>query len=110
MFECEILDGAAMNRLIVIGILVMLLGTISGCKKDESSTPPILPPGTVSEVEPNDVTPQNLGTLGSQDLVVSGAAANATDVDRFSIRISSATNLLAKVAWTGAADLDLSVL
>lgn len=81
---------------------------IPGCKKSESPAGPP-PPTTIQEAEPNDVSPQSLGTLGSTDLVVNGTAANASDVDRYAVTLSGLVTLHASVSWSGGGDLDLSV-
>ena len=102
-----------MNRLHIISLfLVFLLGFAAGCsKKDSGPTGPSggTQSGDFQEVEPNDFTPQGLGVLGNTDDNVAGSAANATDVDRYSITLNGQANLLAKVSWQGTADLDLWV-
>ena len=91
-------------------ILASLIGVIAGCKKDEGPSEPVIPPGTVNEVEPNDQTAQSLGALGTTDITVNGGAATANDVDKFLVNLSAAsTNLRAEISWTGAGDLDVGI-
>lgn len=86
----------------------IIIGFLSGCsKKDSGSTGPILT-GPM-EVEPNDQTAQALGTLGSTDYALSGSAANASDVDRYSIVTTGTINLFVSVSFAGGADLDVGI-
>ena len=102
------MDRVAVAAL-ALGVFFFLF---SGCKK--SSTEPTDggtsgTPTSVTESEPNDVTPQALGTLGSSEITVSGTAANDKDIDRFSLALAGTTNLFVKVAWQGTSDLDLGI-
>jgi hypothetical protein len=91
----------------VLGLVLMVFWY--GCSK--SSTEPASPSGggNVNEAEPNDLTPQALGGLGSSDYTVTGVTSSGTDVDRFSVTLSATTNFLAKVSWQGTGDLDLAI-
>jgi hypothetical protein len=93
--------------------VLFLLGLVPGCsKKDSGPTGPGSggpPPGTIQEIEPNDVTAQSLGALGSTDITVAGTATNGVDVDRYSIILNGQANLFAMVSWQGSADLALWV-
>jgi len=91
-------------------IAVSVLGCLSSCsKKDSAPTGPAPTAGAVQEIEPNDGTPQNLGTLGTSDITVSGTV-NAFDVDKFSIALGATVNLYASVGWQGSSDIDLGVM
>ncbi|GEM_PF-4775184 len=87
-------------------LLFLSLGIIGGCSK-EGDDP--VDPGSSAETEPNDVTPQPLGTLGASDINFPGSTANANDVDRFSIITTAPLNLHAKVAFGSTADLDIGI-
>jgi hypothetical protein len=101
-----------MNPSTVVILLACCLVLSCGCQKDAGPAAPSVPPptsGTLQEVEPNNVTPQALGTLGTSDITVNGTMADGNDIDKYSIGLTGATNLLAKVSWQGSADLDLTV-
>lgn len=98
-----------MKRQLLFLIIVIAITWFSSCKKDDGSTGPP-PSSTIAEVEPNDNTPQALGTLGSTDLTVSGSAANASDIDLYSIALDGGGNLYARISWSGGSDLDLGVM
>lgn len=97
-----------MKRQFVFFTLVLTLALVSSCKKESGSTAP--PSGGIQETEPNDNTPQALGTLGTSDLAVNGSTANANDVDLYSIVLDSNGNLYVAVSWSGGSDLDLGVM
>jgi hypothetical protein len=95
----------------LVFICLLLIGTIAGCKKDDSS--PAAPPpasGTVTEVEPNDQTAQALGALGTTDVTVNGSGATVSDIDRYSIILGATTNLHADITWTGGGDLGVGIM
>ena len=95
----------------LVFMCLLLVGTISGCKKDDNGTsaPPVTP-GTVNEVEPNDQTAQALGALGTADLTVSGSASLANDVDKYTITLGAVSNLHADITWTGGGDLGVGIM
>lgn len=64
----------------------------------------------IQESEPNDVSPQSIGSLGTVDLFVAGEASSASDVDLYSIQLTVATNMFISVSWQSAADLDLGIM
>jgi hypothetical protein len=100
-----------MKRRYIVGACVILVAVLVGCtKSDVATNPPAEPAGTVAELEPNDVTPQFLGTLGTTDIVVTGATANARDVDRYSITLTGTTNLLVRDSALVAGEVILSVM
>jgi hypothetical protein len=100
-----------MNRLLIVAALVALAAVLGGCPKDDAVTnPPSAPAGTLAEVEPNDMTPQSLGTLGAADIVIAGSTANANDVDRYSITLAGTTNLLVRDSASVAGEVMLSVM
>lgn len=88
---------------------VLLLMLALGCSKSGNGTtePPAPLPG-VAEVEPNDVDPQYLGPLGTEDIRVRGTAAGSGDVDWYWIVLNSTMNLHASVDW-GSGDIDLGL-
>ena len=90
--------------------MTLALGLLAGCGGKSSSPTAATPPPSSQEVEPNDVTPQALGTLGSTDIVFAGSCSSASDVDLFSVVVPSSTNVFVSTSWTGASDLDLAVL
>ena len=87
---------------------ILLIGIISGCKKDDVSTAPPAT-GTVNEVEPNDQTAQALGALGTTDITVVGSASTANDVDKYTITLGATTNLHADITWAGGGDLAVGI-
>jgi hypothetical protein len=100
-----------MKRRLIVAALVALATLPGGCTKDNVVTnPPSTPAGTIAEVEPNDVTPQPLGTLGAADIIVTGSTANANDVDRYSLTLAGTTNLLVKDSALVAGEVMLSVM
>jgi hypothetical protein len=100
-----------MKNSLLILVMSGLLGILPSCKKsDDGPTGPNLPLGTVAEVEPNDLTAQSLGTLGTSDASVAGSTASATDVDRYSITLSAVTNLHVSLTWQGGSDLNVGVM
>jgi hypothetical protein len=99
-----------MNSRITYVLLLVLL-VCSGCSRKESGpTEPSPPTTNATEVEPNDVTPQNLGPLGSTDIILSGSTSSQTDVDRFQITLATTANLHVSLSWPTAADLDVGVM
>lgn len=94
-------------KLAAFSLIVILLLSLAGCKKESTSEPP---PST-SETEPNDLASQAnpLGTLGATDLQIGGVASSTNDVDRFSVIVPAAANMLASVSWQGAGDLDVAI-
>jgi hypothetical protein len=94
--------------LAVAAAAAMLLS--SGCGKSDKVTDPWPPSGSTGELEPNDATAQNLGVLGTADVVVAGTAASTTDVDQFVITLTQATNLGVQISWSGSSDLDVGVM
>ena len=98
----------AMKRLSVLISIVCILGLASGCKKDDGGGP--ITPTPTGDTEPNDVTPQSIGILGTSDILTPGIASSDTDIDRFAITIPAGTNLHVSIAWQGTADLNLGVM
>lgn len=90
----------------VLLLVILVLVGIAGCKKDEAGPAP----GPASDIEPNDVTPQFLGTLGTADFVTPGITTSNTDIDRFSVTIAAGTNLHVAIAWQGTSDLNFGVM
>ena len=101
------MKAKTMKRFSILLAILLLLGIVAGCKKDSE---PAAPPSPASDVEPNDVTPQSLGTLGATDITTPGTTASDTDVDRFSVSIAAGTNLHVSVAWQGTSDLNIGVM
>jgi hypothetical protein len=104
-----------MHRMAQFAIVSLMLSLVTGCggKSGNAPTaPPVVPPvvPTVQEQEPNDVTPQALGTLGSEDIILAGTSASQHDIDLYSINLPSASQVFVSVAWSGSSDLDLAVL
>jgi hypothetical protein len=102
-----------MNSSTIAIFLASCLGLSTGCQKDSGPVAPSVPQtasGIYQEAEPNDATPQAIGALGASDIVVNGTMANGTDVDKYSISLTSVANLLAKVTWQGVGDLDLTIM
>ncbi len=97
-----------MKQFTLMLLLSVSLGLIGGCKKESDGDDPV-DPGSSAETEPNDVTPQSLGTLGTSDITFVANTANANDVDRFSIATTATLNLHAKIAFSSGADLDIGV-
>jgi hypothetical protein len=96
-------------RLVLICLL--LIGTISGCKKDDEGTaPPPVAAGTVNEIEPNDQTAQALGALGTTDVTVVGSASTANDIDKYTVILGATSNLHADITWAGGGDLGVGVM
>ena len=88
-------------------LAVLCIALVSGgCSKSGPSEPSPTPDG-IPEVESNDVTPQALGTLGTGDIRVNGTCGGS-DVDWYSIAVTSATNFHVSVDW-GSGDLDLGI-
>lgn len=91
--------------------IAIIFLTTSGCKKDGGAPAgPGPTPGGIAEVEPNDNTPQDLGTLGTSDVTVNGSTANSNDVDIYAITLGTGGNLYASVSWSSGSDLDLGVM
>jgi len=65
--------------------------------------------GSIAEIEPNDVTAQILGALGTTDKVVSGNAGGRNDVDYYSVTLSAPASIHMALSWTGAQDLEVGV-
>lgn len=100
-----------MKLLIGTAVILFVLATAPGCKKDDSGpTAPTVAPGTVNEVEPNDQTAQALGALGTTDVTVNGSALSASDVDKYTITLGATTNLHADITWTGGGDLGVGIM
>ena len=100
-----------MHRMAQFAIVSLILSLVTGCggKSGNAPTaPPVVP--TVQEQEPNDVTPQALGTLGSEDIILAGTSASQHDIDLYSINLPGASRVFVSVAWSGSSDLDLAVL
>ena len=100
-----------MKDIRIVAMVLLVMGYLSGCSKSEDGgTPPAqpLPPANTQEAEPNDSSPQALGTLGSSDIVLRGSSASTGDVDRYSIVLGGTANLFASIAFTSG-DLDLAV-
>lgn len=88
--------------------LIPFVLLVSGCGGGDSApTAPI--PGNPTETEPNDFTGQPLGTLSSTDIVVSGSAASAADVDLYTVTSAGPTALLVSLDWNTASDLELTI-
>jgi len=95
----------------LVFICSLLIGTITGCKKDDSG--PAAPPvaaGTVNEVESNDQTAQALGALGTTDITVIGSTSTANDIDKYAIILGATTNLHADITWAGGGDLGVGIM
>jgi len=99
--------SAMRNRVVAAAVVLLLVG---GCGGKGSITEPWPPAGSTGEVEPNDAAPQNLGVLGTADVVVAGTAGSASDVDQFVITLTQTTNLGVQISWSGSSDLDVGVL
>jgi hypothetical protein len=97
------------RRILSSLLIVATMLFLDGCKSDETTEPTPTPVGS-AEVEPNDITANELGTLGTTALAVSGVTSGATDIDRFVVTVAAGTNLNASVSWQGSADLDLGFL
>jgi len=94
------------------GALLVLLLALPGCGGGKSSgvTNPPVSGNTHTESEPNDATPQLLGTLASTDFVIGGTATSATDVDLYRLTLPSISNIHVTLAWSGSADLGVALL
>ena len=101
------LEGAR-GMLAVAAAAILVL--VCGCGKWDKGTNPWPPAGSTGELEPNDAAPQNLGVLGTADLVVAGTIASASDVDQFAITLTQTTNLGVQISWSGSSDLDVGVM
>lgn len=96
-----------MKRIVLLFVLVLVFGFISGCSKKGGDDP--VSPGGPAETEPNDQTPQSLGTLGTSDISMTGGTSGTGDVDRYSITTTEAVNLHVSIAFAGGADNDLGI-
>ena len=96
-------------RWALLGATLLLAGCGGGGGGGGTPTqPPTTQPRT--EAETNDFTPQALGALSNLDFVVTGSAADSTDVDLYSVTSSAAVALLVNLDWTSfASDLELTI-
>lgn len=100
-----------MERWVIVAACTIAIAVLGGCSKSDSVTDvPPDPVGTAAEVEPNDVTPQALGTLGATDIVIVGSTANAHDVDRYSITLAGTTNLFVRDSASVFGEVIISVM
>jgi len=65
--------------------------------------------GSIAETEPNDVTPQVLGTLGTTDKLVAGTAGGRNDVDYYRVTLAAPAAIHVALSWTGAQDLEVGI-
>ena len=82
----------------------------AGCASSGSN--PVAPgpsDGSIAEIEPNDVAPQVLGTLGASDKVVSGVSGGRNDVDYYSVTLAAPAAIHMAVSWTGVQDLEVGI-
>lgn len=96
-----------MKRIALLFVLVLVFGFISGCSKKGGDDP--ISPGGPTETEPNDQTPQSLGTLGTSDISMAGGTSGTGDVDRYSITTTEVVNLHVSVAFTNNSDIDVGI-
>ncbi|MFN8586691.1 MAG: PPC domain-containing protein [Candidatus Eisenbacteria bacterium] len=97
-----------MNKVRMLLAMLLVLGALTGCGGGGGGGGPTTPSGN-SETEPNDFTPQSIGTLAGADIVWSGSSAGQGDVDLYTVTITGATNLLVSLNWSGSNDLELSI-
>jgi hypothetical protein len=99
-----------MNRMLRIATTAFALGLIVGCGGKSAKPTAPTPSSNSQEIEPNDATPQALGTLGSTDIEFTGSCSSASDVDLYSVVVPGSMSLFVSTSWTGSSDLDLAVL
>jgi hypothetical protein len=96
-------------RLALLGSLLVLFAGCGGGKSNQVTNPPVSG-NTHTESEPNDATPQVLGTLATTDFVVGGSASSDTDVDLYRFTLTATSNIHATLAWSGGSDLGVALL
>jgi len=98
-------------RLFLAAAVITLAAALAGCKSDSTTepTPPDPTPTSIAEAEPNDATPQAVGTLRDSAIVVSGTSANGSDIDKYSFALPAQRSFSASISWSGGADLNLGV-
>jgi len=95
--------------ILIAGVAIVLAGCSSGGGDNPVAPPPGPPSGSIAEVEPNDSTPQALGTLGVSDKLVAGTSSTRSDVDYYSVTLDSTRYLYTSLGWTGAQDLEVGI-
>jgi len=91
---------------LIVLSLVAILAT-AGCGGGGGGNPAA--PAPTSTDDGNDFTPQSLGTLATTDIVTNGEEKDDADVDLYSVRVTSTTNLFVSLNWTGNADLGMAL-
>ena len=97
------------NRSLLHGLLLGAAITLAGCGGggSKSTSPP--PPAGPTETEPNDFTPQSLGTLGTSDIVLTGSSASLADVDLYSATLATTGGLYVNLSWASGGDIELAL-
>jgi serine protease len=72
------------------------------------SVPPVDPPGTVAEVEPNN-SRGAAQAITTDNTTVNGAMGNSSDSDYFSVSLPAGRTLVSTLAPNGSSDYDLYV-
>lgn len=96
-----------MKKILLPFVIVLVFGILSGCTKKSGDDP--ISPGGPTETEPNDLTPQSLGTLGTSDITMGGSTSGTADVDRYSVTATEAVNLHVSVSFASGADIDVGI-